>query len=67
MNDSILTLFEGLTPSQADEFRRQIVPTLKQLRNQIISGVNTMSTKSEQKPKPQQQAQREQFLGECVK
>lgn len=34
----VLDLFKGLTPAQAQQLRRQILPTLRELREQIVKG-----------------------------
>lgn len=37
MSNSVLSLFEGLSEQQAREFRKTIMPTLQELRAQIVA------------------------------
>lgn len=44
MSDDVLRLFEGLSPSQAKELRRRIVPALERLRREVIGEDMTTET-----------------------
>jgi hypothetical protein len=47
MQSDVLKLLEGLTPSQVKEFRRRIVPTLQQIRAEIVNAQAAKSTGAE--------------------
>ena len=49
--ESVLDLFSGMTVLQAREFRKQIFPTLRKLRETVISTVGTEPKQDEPKRK----------------
>jgi hypothetical protein len=45
MSDDVLRLFDGLNEKQIRQFRREIVPTLQNLRDNIISNEQAKTDK----------------------
>ena len=48
-DESVISLFDGMTILQAREFRKRIIPTLRGLREAIVSTVDTEP--KQEKPK----------------
>lgn len=49
--ESVLDLFNGMTVLQAREFRKRIIPTLRGLRETVISTVDTEPKRDKPKRK----------------
>lgn len=51
-SENVLDLFNGMTVTQAREFRKRIFPTLRELRETVIGTVDTEPRKTKAASKP---------------
>ncbi len=51
-SENVLDLFDGMTVTQAREFRKRIIPTLRELRETVIGTVDTEPRKTKATSEP---------------